>query len=79
VADPDQAFGGAVKLGGAKNVFTCLNIKGCLRQSLCVTHKWLSSVKNEISEKQYLKRIPDLVRNRTVLLRLGSDNLCRAI
>jgi len=33
VADPDQAFGGAVKLGGAKNVFTCLNTKGCLRQN----------------------------------------------
>jgi len=32
VADPDQAFGGAVKLGGAKNVFTCLNTKGCLRR-----------------------------------------------
>jgi len=32
VADPGQAFGGAVKLGGAKNVFTCLNTKGCLRQ-----------------------------------------------
>jgi len=33
-ADPDQAFG-----GGAKNVFTCLNTKGCLQQSLCVTQK----------------------------------------
>jgi len=32
VPDPDQVFGGAVKLGGAKNVFTCVNTKGCLRQ-----------------------------------------------
>jgi len=32
VADPDHAFGGEVKLGGAKNVFICLNTKGCLRQ-----------------------------------------------
>jgi len=28
----------------------------------------------EISKEQCLQRIPDLVRNRTVLLRLGSDN-----
>ena len=34
---------------------------------------------SEISEEQGLKRIPDLVRNRTVLLRLGSDNSCPAI
>jgi len=32
----------AVKLRGAKNVFTCLNTKGCLRQSLCVPQKSLS-------------------------------------
>jgi len=32
VADPDHAFGVEVKFGGAKNVFTCLNTKGCLRQ-----------------------------------------------
>ena len=31
---------------------------------------------SKISEEQCLKRIPDLVRNRTVLLRLGSDNSC---
>jgi len=34
VADPDQAFGegGAVKLGGAKNVFTCLNYQRSNKQ-----------------------------------------------
>jgi len=32
VSDPNQAFGGEVKLGGAKNVLTSLNTKGCLRQ-----------------------------------------------
>jgi len=34
---------------------------------------------SEISEEQCLKRIPDLVRNRTVLLRAGSDNSCPTI
>jgi len=34
---------------------------------------------SEISEEQCLKRIPDLVRNRTVLLRLGSDNSCPTV
>jgi len=33
------------------------------------------AIRSEISEEQRLKRIPDLVRRRTVLLnRLGSDN-----
>ena len=32
----DQAFRGAVKLGGAKKIFTCLNAEGSLRQS----QKW---------------------------------------
>jgi len=32
---------GILKLGGAKMVFTCLNTKGCLQQSLGVTQKWL--------------------------------------
>ena len=49
VADPDLAFGGAVKLGGAKNVFTCLNAKGCLGQSLCVTQKRLSFVGEKVA------------------------------
>jgi len=41
VANPVQAFGGEVKLVGAKKVFTCLNTKVCLRQSLGVTQTWL--------------------------------------
>jgi len=49
VADPDPAFGGAVKLGGAKDVFTCLNAKGCLRQSLCVKQKKLSLVGEKVA------------------------------
>jgi len=49
VADPDQAFGGAVKLGGAKKVFTCLNTKVCLRQSLGVTPKWLPFVGQKVA------------------------------
>jgi len=32
------------------------------------------AIPSETSEEQCLKRIPDLVRNRTVPLRLGSDN-----
>jgi len=43
VADPDLAFGGAVKLGGAKIVFTCLNTKDCLRQ------KWLPFVGQKVA------------------------------
>jgi len=38
VADPDQAFGGQSNSGRQK-VFTCLNTKGCLRQSPGVTQK----------------------------------------
>jgi len=49
VADPDQAFGGAVKLGGAKMVFTCLNTKVCLRQSLGAIQKWLPFVGQKVS------------------------------
>jgi len=41
-------WGGAVKLGDAKNVLTCLNTKGCLRQSLCVTQKRLSFVGQKV-------------------------------
>jgi len=44
-ADPDQAFGGeAVEQGGAIKVFTCINTKGCFRQSLatfCRPRRWL--------------------------------------
>jgi len=32
------------------------------------------AIPREMSEEQCLKRIPGLVRSRTVLLRLGSDN-----
>jgi len=50
VADPDLAFGGgAVKLGGAKNVFLCLNTKGCLQQSVCVTQTRLSFVGQKVA------------------------------
>ena len=42
-------WGGAVKLGVAKNVFTCLNTKGCLRQSLCVAQKRLSFVHQKVA------------------------------
>jgi len=34
------------------------------------------AIRRETSEEQCLKRIPDLVRSRMVLLRLGSDNSC---
>jgi len=34
---------------------------------------------SEISEEQCLKFIPELLRSRTVLLRLGSDSSCPAI
>jgi len=37
------------------------------------------AIPSEISEEQCLQRIPDLVRNRMVLLRLGSDNSCLTI
>jgi len=37
------------------------------------------AIPSEIAEEQCLKRILDLVRNRTVLLRLGSDSSCPTI
>ena len=36
-------------------------------------------IRSEISAEQCMKRISDLVRSRTVLLRLGSDNSCPTI
>jgi len=39
---------GGSQFGGAKNVFTCLNTKGCLWQS-CVTRKRLSFVGQEVN------------------------------
>jgi len=50
-------------------------IKACCAQAFAT----VLAVPSEISEEQCLKRIPDLVRNRTVLLRLGSDNSCPSI
>jgi len=32
---------GCSQIGGRQKVFTCVSTKGCLRQSLCVTHKRL--------------------------------------
>jgi len=49
VADPDQAFGGKSNWRGAKDVFACLNTRGCLRQSLCVTEKRLSFVGQKVA------------------------------
>jgi len=40
VADPDQAFGEAVKRGALKSL-NCLNTQGCLRQLSDITQKWL--------------------------------------
>jgi len=45
-------------------------IKACCAQVFAT----VLTIPSEISEEQSLKRILDLVRNRTVLLRLGSDN-----
>jgi len=50
-------------------------MKACCAQALAT----VLAIPSEFSEKQCLKRIPDLVRNRTVLLRLGSDNSCPTI
>jgi len=46
-------------------------IKACCAQAFAT----VLAIPSEISEEQCVKRIPDLVRNRTVLLRLGRDNL----
>jgi len=45
-------------------------IKACCAQAFAT----VLAIFSETSEEQCLKRIPDLVRNRMVLLRLGSDN-----
>jgi len=45
-------------------------IKACRAQAFAT----VLAVGSETSEEQSLKRIPDLVRSRAVLLRLGSDN-----
>jgi len=43
------------------------SIKGCCAQAFAT----VLAIPSETSEKQCLQRIPDLVRSRTVLLRLG--------
>jgi len=50
-------------------------IKACCAQAFAA----VLAIPSEISEEQCLQLIPDLVRNRTVLLRLGSDNSCPTI
>jgi len=51
------------------------SIKACFAQAFAT----VLAIPSEISEEQCLKRIPDLVRSRTVLLRLGRDNSCPTI
>jgi len=50
-------------------------IKACCAQEFAT----VLAIPSETSDEQCLKRIPDLVRNGTVLLRLGSDNSCPTI
>jgi len=50
-------------------------IKTCCAQAFAT----VLAIRSEIIEEQCLKRIPDLVRNRMVLLRLGNDNSCPTI
>jgi len=50
-------------------------IKACCAQAFAT----VLAIPSEISEEQCLKRIPDLDRNRTVLLKLGTDNSCPTI
>jgi len=50
-------------------------IKACCAQAFAT----VLAIPSKIIEEQCLKRIPDLVRSRTVLLRLGSDNSCPTI
>ena len=51
------------------------SIKGCCAQAFAT----VLAIPSETSEEQCLKRIPDLVRSRTVLLRLGSGNSCPTV
>ena len=54
----------------------CLKrIKACCAQAFTT----VLAIPSETSEEQCLRRIPDLVRSRKVLLRLGSDNSCPTI
>ena len=47
-------------------------IKACCAQAFAT----VLAIPSEIIEEQCLKCIPDLVRSKTVLLRLGRDNSC---
>jgi len=51
------------------------DIKACCAQAFAT----VLVMRSVIREEQCLKRIPDLVRSRTVFLRLGSDNSCHTI
>ena len=50
-------------------------MKACCAQAFAT----VLAISSEISEEQCLERIPELVRNRTVLLRLGNYNSCPTI
>jgi len=56
-----------------QNVFK--RCKACCTQAFAT----VLAIPSEIGEEQCLKRIPNLVRNRMVLLRLRSDNSCPTI
>ena len=53
-----------------QNVFK--SYKACCAQAFAT----VLAIPSEISEEHCLQRIPDLVRDRPVLLRPGSDNSC---
>jgi len=65
------------KLHRSRKYAKCIlkGIKACCAQAFGTA----LAIRIEISEEQSLTRIPDLVRSRTVLLRLGSDNSCPTI
>jgi len=50
-------------------------IKACCAQAFVT----VLAIRSEISEENCVKRILDLVRSRTALLRLGNDNPCPTI
>jgi len=51
----------------------------CIKACRAQTFATILAIPSEIIDEQCLKRIPDLVRSRTVLLRLGRDNSCPTI
>jgi len=52
-----------------------IGTKACCTQAFAI----VLAISSEVSEERCLKCIPDLVRSRTVLLRLGSGNSCPTI